>query len=285
MKRRVIPFLTVWIILVSVLPIYTLAFGGIVAIKGENVFHSVYCDTLEGCKLDDLRWFDTSDAAAKAGLVGCTSCSDYAEWDYDPDGYVPWWITDDPLLLSALEIENDIGSEYGYENGYEYGFSDGKASADTHYECIEPSYIDNQTDAYNIGFDEGFSIGKERGYDEGYDVGFEEGRQSEETGMFEVLIAIAAIGSIGFYCGKISKKIDLEDDTKKNKQEIYRLRSALKHRQESIYILDSIAEKVGRPLDTLVDDLFVNVQKARGYTEEEAKELLLAKKSEFSEES
>lgn len=211
MKKKIIPFLAVWITLISVLPIHALAFGGIVAVKGEKTFHSVYCDTLEGCKLDDLRWFDTSDAAAKAGLVGCTSCSDYADWDYDPDGYDPWWITDDPLLLSAFEIENDIGAEHGFDNGYEYGFSDGKASGEVYYEYIEPEESDTYSDGYDIGFDEGFSKGKDRGYNEGYDVGYEEGRESESMGMIEVFLAIAIPGAIGYYCGKTSKKVERYD--------------------------------------------------------------------------
>ena len=120
MKRRFLTFLFILtIIATSILPVSASACGGFVAIKGEKIFHSVYCEQLEYGNLDKMRWFDTAQKAANAGLKMCEECSDYSDWDFDSELCDTYWTTDDPLLLTAMELSLEYGHVIGSENAAE----------------------------------------------------------------------------------------------------------------------------------------------------------------------
>lgn len=174
MRKKILPILITIILLPAVVPVHTYACGGFVALKGESVYHSVYCDLVEGCHLDDLRWYDTSAQAETAVLKPCDECSKYADWEYSCSFYEPNWKTDNHLLWTAMEMEFDLGSELGNENGYAEGFSDGK----TGYEYSVDDY-------YEMGYDEGYKIGKENGYDYGYDDGVSAGKERAKKELRE----------------------------------------------------------------------------------------------------
>lgn len=160
MRKKYFLALATLVVIAAFVPTRALACGGFVSLKGTNMYHSIYCDLVEGCRLDDLRWYDTSKQAEAAGLMPCDECNEYSDWDYSCEYYEPHWKTDNHLLWSAMEMEHDLGLDLGNENGYAEGFADGQ----TGYEYASDDY-------YEMGYNKGYEIGKERGYDYGYDEG------------------------------------------------------------------------------------------------------------------
>lgn len=144
MKKR---FVAIWFLValfMFIAPLTVSACGGFVAIRGERVFHSVYCDSIEFVNLDKLRWFDTAEGAKKSGLKMCEECSEYSDWDFDSDGCSTYWTTDNHLLLTAMEMSYDYGNATGheaaseeydwyYESGYEAGLEFIKSELESEY--------------------------------------------------------------------------------------------------------------------------------------------------------
>lgn len=165
MNRR---FLTLLFILTtiaaSILPVSASACGGFVAINGERIFHSVYCEQLEHGNLDKMRWFDTAQKAENAGLKICEECSDYSAWDFDSSFCNTYWATDDPLLLTAMELSLEYGHVIGsenaaeeynwyYESGYEKGLEDGQELAKYNYEVKASSESATRSENKDSVFD------------------------------------------------------------------------------------------------------------------------------------
>lgn len=166
MRKRIFFLIITLSVLFSLFPVRALACGGFVALKGEKVYHSIYCTLVDGCSFSDLRWYDTSKQAESAGLKPCDECSEYSDWSFSCDYYEPHWWTEDRLLWTAMEMEFDLGIEIGNENGYADGFSNGQ----TGYEYSMKDY-------YELGYDEGYENGKNNGYDSGYDDGVSAGKE------------------------------------------------------------------------------------------------------------
>lgn len=122
-----------FILIISFLvPLSVSACGGFVGVKGEKIFHSVYCDEIAFENMDKMRWFDTAEKAERSGLKMCEICADYYDWYYDPEFCDYYWFTDDPLIMTAMELSLEYGQVQGEENAaeeynwyYESGFEDG----------------------------------------------------------------------------------------------------------------------------------------------------------------
>lgn len=161
MRKRLLQFVMALMLCIAVFPLKTDACGGFVAIKGEKVFHSIYCDAIEFENLDNMRWFDTASKAEKSGLEMCELCSDYYDLDFDSEYCDGYWTTSDHLLLTAMELSMEYGiyssEEYWYERFYDqYGY-------------LEDS------DGYSFGYQEGYSKGHNQGYNSGYQIGYVDG--------------------------------------------------------------------------------------------------------------
>lgn len=101
------------------LPIRANACGGFVAVRGEKVFHSIYCDDVMGAEFGKLRWFDTAEKAEQSGLKMCEKCSEYRDFYFDSEYCDLYFETSDPLLITAMELSSEYGEQLGVENGFE----------------------------------------------------------------------------------------------------------------------------------------------------------------------
>ena len=261
MRKRVLQLLIVFLMIVPALPIGASACGGFVSVKRERIFHSVYCDDLEGLDLKNLRWFDTAKQAENCGLKMCENCSDCYEWDYSCDYYTPYWGTDDHLLLTALEFELEEGHQLGYdsaaeefdyyyESGYESGYDDGR----------------NEDDWYGSGYNTGHNKSSEPSNEEA------ENKKQASDGSW-VIYAFAAVVlyltyKIGMYVGEKSSSKTIGQLHTENLE----LNRTLTNQKEAMYLLNLIAEKGNFSVEYLVDSIFINFFIGMGHTEEEAKE-------------
>lgn len=127
-------------ILFFTLPIYSRACGGFIAVRGEKIFHSVYCSELKGMNLKNLRWFSTAKEAEISGLKMCEKCSEFYDDDFHPECSGHYFESDDPLILTAIEVSSEAEYQHGYEkvedeldyyykDGYNAGYADGYTSA------------------------------------------------------------------------------------------------------------------------------------------------------------
>lgn len=141
MKKKIVQVAISVLLAFMLVPISVSACGGFVAIKGEKVFHSIYCDSLYGLELSKLRWFDTAKKAESYGLSMCTECAQFYDKEYSDEYCESYWISTDHLLATAMELSfwdgNEGGIEFGkesmleevhyqFERGYEKGYEDGR---------------------------------------------------------------------------------------------------------------------------------------------------------------
>lgn len=163
------------LIFVIVVPISTSACGGFIAIKGEKIFHSVYCEKIVFENLDKMRWFDTASKAEGAGLEMCELCSECYDWYYDSEYCDFYWFSDDRLLLTAMELSVDYGRILEAEN-YELD-----------HECdYESGYLSGYDYGYEAGYDEGYERGYEAGHDQGVLDGIAKAERKAEERKEEV---------------------------------------------------------------------------------------------------
>lgn len=309
MKKRFLRFLLVFVLLATVIPISASACGGFVAIKGEKVFHSIYCEEMTFENLDNMRWFDTAQKAKNSGLTMCESCSDYSDWDFDSEYCDSYWVTDDHLLLTAMELSMEYGvyssEEYWYEkfydqygyledsDGYSWGYQEGiDKGYDNGYEAARAEF-ENAT--YTDGFDDGYERAeaecKER-ISELESVHREELSAAESQIPWVTILVVAVIAFvIGDTAGHRNygdKLLKLESESRTNKFIIERIKKdneklteQLQHQTNATYVLQMIAEKSGTSIDYLAESLFINFRKAGGCTEEAARAELQKEKQNW----
>ena len=146
MRKSVLAVISI-LFLSVLIPVKASACGGFVAVKGEKIFHSVYCDDVEGLNLKNLRWYDTAKKAESAGLKMCKKCAKFRDDDFD-SAYCPMYFESaDPLTITAMELSLEKGREIGEESGYQTAYDD----------------------FYNGRY--------EAGYQEGYDLALSEGKK------------------------------------------------------------------------------------------------------------
>lgn len=138
MKNRLLCFVTSLLMVVSLLPICASAAGGYYVIKGERVYHSVFCKEVTGYYVEDLKWYPTLAKTKSAGFKPGTCCED-SGIDYEQDGATAWF-SKDQKTQNAMEMERFMGildsvelieeeRAASYDSGYETGYDDGYAEA------------------------------------------------------------------------------------------------------------------------------------------------------------
>lgn len=305
MRKRILRFLLVFVLLSTVIPVSASACGGFVAIKGEKVFHSVYCEKMKFENLDNMRWFDTAQKAENSGLKMCESCSDYSDWDFDSEYCDSYWTTGDHLLLTAMELSMEYGHEIGSENaiddyvaeygsfeekeGYNFGYEEG------YYQGYDQGKSDYENATYTDGFDDGYERAEAEYKDRISEL---EAVHSKELSAAESQIpwvTILVIAAIAFVIGDTAghrnygdKLLKLESESRTNKFIIERIKKdneklteQLQHQTNATYVLRMIAEKSGSSIDYLAESLFINFRKAGGCTEEAARAELQKEKQNW----
>ena len=147
MKKRILRAISIVVMLIFLIPEKADACWGFIAVNGERIFHSVYCDDLEGASIENLLWFGTAKEAENYGLNMCEKCAELHDYDFDQEYCYAYFKTNNPLILTAMELSREAGFELGKENGYEESSSD----------------FDNY---YESGYEEGFERGKAYAYEE-----------------------------------------------------------------------------------------------------------------------
>lgn len=177
-------------LILAVGPCRAMACGGFVAVRGEHVFHSVYCDSLDWEQYRLFRWYDTEQRALNAGLTMCPECATGYYDDFDEEYCDFAWVGSDHLLVTLVE------------HAYETGYMDGEAHAEEEY-----SYYYN--DGYDSGYSDGWAAGEDAGEDAGYrQAEADEQRKEEEyrTNRAGALFSISICVGIGILCGILSKR-------------------------------------------------------------------------------
>lgn len=198
MKKRLLKFVLCFILCTAVSPLETDASGGYCVIKGEKVYHSVFCSETWGYNIEDMKWYENIKEVERTGYKPCEYCAD-AMLDYEEDGSTRWFSKDDKIQ-SALEMERFMGIMDSVE------------------------LIEEENDA---AYDSGYEIGYDIGYDEGHGDGYDEGRDSAEPSDLEFWLAIGIPLVIGFLCGKQFTKTDMESELKEAKHENIKLKATL----------------------------------------------------------
>lgn len=138
MKKRLLKFVLCFILFATVFPLKADASGGYCVIKGEKVYHSVFCSETWGYNIEDMKWYKNIKEVERTGYKPCEYCAD-AMLDYEEDGSTRWFSKDDKIQ-SALEMERFMGvmdsvelieeeRAASYDSGYETGYDDGYAEA------------------------------------------------------------------------------------------------------------------------------------------------------------
>lgn len=138
MKKRILQFVMTLVLCVSFFPLEADASGGYCVIKGEKVYHSVFCSETWGYNIEDMKWYKTIKEVERTGYKPCEYCAD-AMFDYEEDGSTRWFSKDDKIQ-NALEMERFMGvmdsaelleeeCNESYNSGYEVGYDDGYAEA------------------------------------------------------------------------------------------------------------------------------------------------------------
>lgn len=160
MRKRVSHLLLVFLTIVPLLPIGASAIGGYFIIKGENTYHSVFCDQLTGHNIEDLQFYDTLEKVERTGRKPCEECCE-SGFDYEPDN-ATHILSKDPKLQNAMDLERLYGVFYGYDYGNEEGYNSGY------------NY------GYDEGYDDGYSVGQEDGWEEGNQEGYNDAFESQQ---------------------------------------------------------------------------------------------------------
>ena len=182
MKNR-ISLLMIYVFVLLLLPVRASACGGFVAVRGEKIFHSVYCDDMKGSDLNKLRWFDTAKKAENSGLKMCEKCADFRDSDFDSEYCSMYFNSSDPLTITAMELSTEYGQEIGEENGFEL-------ARDEYY------------GQYDAGYDKGYSDAKEDA-EKFYREKEEERKAENQLNDFQILcimvvlfVSIAVVGDL-----------------------------------------------------------------------------------------
>lgn len=183
MKKNAFIMLIIAIFVFCLVPISASACGGFVALRSETIFHSVYCEEIWGVEYDSLIWFNKASDAEVWGYTMCEECSIFHDYNFHTDYCDYYFETDNPLLLTAMELSFTDGSEGGYERGRE-------------------SAIEDLGNEYENGYDAGYKDGRYSGMEEGreeaeleYERNKEEIRENRK-GFWGLLLGIVAIGYI-----------------------------------------------------------------------------------------
>lgn len=183
MKKRFLIVVLSVMLLPALIPFHVSACGGFVAHRSESTFHSVYCSKIFGMDYNSLIWFNTASDAEVWGYTMCEECSHCHDYNFHTDYCDYYFETDDPLLLTAMEISFTYGSEGGYERGRE-------------------SALEDLGNEYENGYDAGYKDGRYSGMEEGreeaeleYERNKEEIQENRE-GFWGLLLGIVAIGYI-----------------------------------------------------------------------------------------
>lgn len=142
MKKRLFQFVLGFALCAAVFPLYADASGGYCVIKGEKIYHSVFCSETWGYNIEDMKWYKNIKEVERTGYKPCEYCAD-AMLDYEEDASTRWFSKDDKIQ-NALEMERFMGvmdsmevleeeceESYnsGYDVGYNVGYDDGRAEA------------------------------------------------------------------------------------------------------------------------------------------------------------
>lgn len=255
MKRRILTIITLIALLVCVYPTKARAMGGVVVIKGDNLYHDLLCSCVTGSYLEDLIWFDTTAKAERAGYSPCEECDASSVSDFAIDGDIHFF-SEDNKITCALEVERFVAILEGFSTGKEYGYEEAYDSA---YDL-----------GYDDGYDEGYNLGKTAGEEDGYSTGYGEGKESVETNELQFWILVAIFAAVAFYCGRQTKQINLDDELKNTRIENYKLHSELTHQKEILDMVELIAKDVKMTPIQFCDSLYVNYLIKCGYSEEKA---------------
>lgn len=138
MRKRLLFFVIGLALCTAVFPLEADASGGYCVIKGEKVYHSVFCSETWGYNIEDMKWYKTIKEVERTGYNPCEYCAD-AMFDYEEDASTRWFSKDD-MIQNALEMERFMGvmdsmevleekSDESYNSGYKVGYDDGYAEA------------------------------------------------------------------------------------------------------------------------------------------------------------
>lgn len=184
MRKILLHFSVVFLLFAAALPMKADASGGYCVIKGEKVYHSVFCSETWGCKIEDMKWYKTIKEVERTGNKPCEYCAD-AMFDYEEDGSTRWFSKDDKIQ-NALEMERFMGVMDSLD-------------------AIE----DERDSAYQEGYSAGTSDGKEDGYKEGYGVGYADGVSSEKPTLISILFTIGIPCVVAYWIGRLFSNNEL----------------------------------------------------------------------------
>ena len=185
MRRKYLFLLISTSLIISILTMNVSACGGFVAIRNEKVFHSVYCDDIPGAEYHSLIWFNTAKDAEVWGYTMCEKCSIFHDDDYSNDLCDYYFETDDPLLLTAMELSIEWGVECGRERERE-----------------------ELAGSYDRGYEDGYYAGRREGKNEGiYEAErlYDERKEEIKANREEAFATIAFVVGIGFILSWLDK--------------------------------------------------------------------------------
>ena len=143
MKKRIVQIAVSLALSLILIPICVSASGGYCVIKGEEVYHSVFCSETWGYNIEDMKWCKTAKEIERTGYKPCEYCAD-AMFDYEEDGSTRWFSKDEKIQ-NALEMERFMGCmdslkvleeerDVAYEEGKSAGYEDARHEFETKLE-------------------------------------------------------------------------------------------------------------------------------------------------------
>ena len=142
-----------------------------------------------GAEYDSLIWFNRAADAEVWGYTMCEECSDYHDYDFHSDICDYYFETDDPLLITTMELSLECGYEAGCESGRE-----------SMHEEVNWAY----EDGYEDGRDRGRLEGREEAESE-YEYRREEIRENRSGVNFRIGIALGLYFHNGHLLGNIAE--------------------------------------------------------------------------------
>lgn len=252
MRKRLLLFVIGFALCTAVFPLEAAASGGYCVIKGEKVYHSVFCSETWGYNIEDMKWYKTIKEVERTGYNPCEYCAD-AMFDYEEDVSTRWFSKDDKIQ-NALEMERFMGVMDSAE------------------------LLEEECDA---AYQEGFETGKSVGYDEGYNAGFDAGKDNQKRSNTVELALLIIPCAMAFFFGIHCKQSSLESDLKKYRIENVKLSASLNDQNAATYVLNMIAKRSGMTTTAMAESLYINFRKAGGCTEEVARAELQKEKQNW----
>lgn len=252
MGKRLLKFIFALMLCAIVFPLEADASGGYCVIKGENVYHCVFCSETWGYNIEDMKWYKTIKEVERTGYNPCEYCAD-AMFDYEEDGCTRWF-SKDAKIQNALEMERFMGVMDSAE------------------------LLEEECDA---AYQEGFEAGNSVGYDEGYNAGFDAGKDNQKRSNTTELALLIIPCLMSFFFGKHCKQTALESDLIKCRIENIRLSDSLKEQNNATYVLGLISDRSKMTISQLAELLYINYRKQGGCTVEEAQAELQKEKQNW----